>query len=123
MTEKINHIDLLLGPFQTEPLHFILLYFILINNSFKNEKNDALFKRALDAVLRSIFKKMNTNENMPSCFRGDIAVEYRPLMSDSTHREMYYESAIHHVNTPKRTGAYCCLPQVGGAAACCCCQV
>ncbi len=38
-------------------------------------------------------------------------------MSDSTHREGYYESATHHVNTPKRKGAYCCLPQVGGAAA------
>ena len=41
----------------------------------------------------------------------------RPLLSDSTHRERYYESATHHVNTPKRTGTYCCLPQVGGAAA------
>ena len=31
--------------------HFI--WFILIHNSFKNAKNGALFKRALDAVLRS----------------------------------------------------------------------
>ena len=42
-----------LGPFQTEPLYFILFDFILRNNSFKNAKNGALFKRALDAVLRS----------------------------------------------------------------------
>ena len=76
MTEKNNHMDyLILGPFQTEPLQFILLYFILINNSFKNDKNDTLFKRALDAVLRSILKKMNTNESVPSLFRGGTAVE------------------------------------------------
>ena len=42
-----------LGPFQTEPLYFILFYFILINNSFEKAKIGALFKRALDAVLRS----------------------------------------------------------------------
>ena len=51
------------------------------------------FSNALDAVLRRI-KKDEYDESVHS--------SSRPLLSDSTHRERYYESATYHLNTPKR---------------------
>ena len=55
---------------------------------------------------------MKASESVPSCNYEAERQKSRPLLSDSTHRERYYESATHNVNTPKRTGATsraCCF--------------
>ena len=80
---------------------------------FKTQKM-ALFSNGRWTLHSEVIKKDEYDESVHS--------SSRPLLSDSTHRERYYESSTHHVNTPKRTGAYCCLPQVG-CCFCCCCQV
>ena len=80
--------------------HFILFHFKL------KTQNIVPFSNGRWTLYSEVIKKDEYNESVHSSSRH--------LLSDSTHRERYYESATHHVNTPKRTGAYCCLPQVEG---------
>ena len=99
-----------LGAFQTEPLYFILFDFIKKNNSFKNEKNGALFKRALDAVLRSNWKRW-----IPILLpRWNISS--RPLLSDYTQREVLWECHTPYEHTKEDR----CLLLPATSRGCCC---